>query len=113
MQHEVIKEILLSLGDGELDQTETELITSHMNDCAECRAVFKRWELIRSAFSAVSMPEPFEEFINQTMNRIAALEKPVHEPREWALPRWLLLLIGYGFAIILCLRLLKSGNLLL
>ncbi|MBI4388104.1 MAG: zf-HC2 domain-containing protein [Candidatus Omnitrophica bacterium] len=104
MDHQSIKEKLLSYKDPELSTAEREQITLHLTSCEDCRSAFARWEAVRSKFKALPSARSSEAFVNQVMARLDALEKVeptivVSEQRPFL--RWLLPLTGYAFAFFL------------
>ncbi len=101
MNHQNIKDKLLSFRDPELSEEERGEIAAHLPLCEECRGVLSRWETAQTAFGSVSL-EPSETFVGGVMNQLAALEEAqTRAGNRWALADWLLPVLGYGFAFAL------------
>ncbi len=102
MDHHKIKEKLLAFHDPELSNEERQELKNHISQCAECRAIAKRWEMISSTLDRSFSIEPSEAFVNNVMNRLANSEE-AQAPTisRWALPKWLFPALGYGFAFFL------------
>ena len=102
VDHESVKETLLAFHDAELPEKERLAIGAHLSSCTECRNTLKRFEMISSAFKRSFPVESSETFVNSVMNRLTNLEEAkTSVVSSWMLPKWLLPILGYGFAFFL------------
>lgn len=99
MNHDEIKDRLLSFEDAELDPREKVLLAEHLKDCGECRARLESWKQSSRALTDVKDPAPSEKFVLNVMQNVEALEAKSHY--GWKIPEWLLPAAGYAFAAVL------------
>ncbi len=102
MDHETIQEKLIEYRNGAVSQAEKLEISSHLEKCQECGMVLKAWEQMNPPVLKKHIQQTGEWFVHQTMNRIEALETAEPEPKpRWALPKWLVPVLGYSLAFFL------------
>lgn len=90
MTHGLLKEKLFALYDGELPEGERQEVLVHLDDCPECRQVYKRWEKIAKTFFRPPMPQTSEAFVQRVMERVETLTEPERVRRRvrWS-ARWI------------------------
>ena len=103
MDHETIKDNLLTFRDAELPSAQRQEIQAHLQACEDCKNILARWDVAAAEFKQTSLLPASGVFVNNVMGRLAALEKemPSPAPRRWSFVNWLLPLLGYGLAFFL------------
>lgn len=107
MDHKTIKDNLFSVYDPETGNAERQEILSHCKTCDECRARMIQWDKLRQIFSKSDTLEASPSFVNSVMAHLPekTWEDIPSESRnlfpQIKIPHWLLMPLGYGFAIIL------------
>jgi anti-sigma factor RsiW len=87
--HEVMKNKMFALYDGELAEAERKEAEAHLASCPECRSSYEQWQKTAKAFFKPVPAESSDFFVSQVMNRIKALEKP-RQIKPWVIKvRWL------------------------
>jgi len=100
VNHERMKDMVFSLYDGELGETDRSLAEEHVASCRECRQEYENWQGIsRSIFAPGQVPVG-ESFVQSVMRRIRVDEEtPPH--LGWSpFQRWATA-FGYGLAVLL------------
>lgn len=102
MNHQNLKDKLFLYNDPELAEAEREELTSHLSECGECRNLLGQFNSIQKTFPKISSSHSSETFVNQVMNKVAALESDQPSRAfQIPLPRWVFPALGYGFALFL------------
>src|SRR5689334_21757642 len=99
MNHDLLREKLFVYFDAETAAEEKREVEAHVDLCADCREIFKRWQTAAGVFQQAGN-RPSEGFVYQVMERIADSEKRtsgVSVPKPVFL-KWLLPVLGYTFA---------------
>ena len=98
--HEVLKEKVFALYDGELAGDARQEAEAHLKSCSECRAMVERWMTTATVFFKESRPMASEFFVQCVMDRIKLLERPrrmVWPALEW---RWLVPAFGVAAGVL-------------
>jgi hypothetical protein len=103
MDHQKIQTLLLTLDFPGLSPEEHRKAMAHIQECAECRGLFVRWERIQGVLSSAGAVTAPEGMVHKVMGRLADLEADAGEPAAIfrPLPQWLYPSLGYAFAFLL------------
>ena len=91
MDHELMKERVLALYDGELTGDVRREAENHLAGCAECRRSYEQWRSMAKGLFRDPQVQPSELFVSWVMERIDALERFRHAVPwtirlRWAVP---------------------------
>lgn len=103
----VLLEALSAYLDGELDAEEAEKIKTHMDNCAECRAVYERLAALSDDIGSVETEAP-EDLHQRIMTAVRSTGKVKKKATLQSRLRRCGLWIGAGVAAMLCLVLIGS-----
>lgn len=92
MSHDDLKELVLELGDAELEAPRRAEAEAHLTACPECRGLLQAWRRSRAALFAPS-PAPTRQ--ETELFARAVMERTAARPSPWA---WLVPTIGLAFA---------------
>ncbi len=114
MNHDEIKEKLFALYDNEVTPQERVVITAHLKECGECRALLTSWEsTAKTLFQSPTLSSRFEEKMQERLQKSPVVygrsEKEIEsvetdDIRSPGLFRWLvpaLALASIGFLFVL------------
>ncbi len=102
MDHEILREKLMEYRDEDFPASERDEISGHLKNCSECQEFLRSWEQIAALSKQGSFKHNGDWFVNQVISRIEALETPHAKPgARWSLPKWLVPVAGYSFALFL------------
>lgn len=90
--------MISQLVDGELHDSATEEVRSHMNRCDDCRTFYERLLSLNEDFRVVGSVLPNTALAERVKDRIASLEAD-RTPRQW-IPSWVQLPLVA--AVLLC-----------
>ena len=92
--HELMKDKVLALYDGELSTAESKEAQAHLESCTECSQAYEKWEKTAKLFFKGIKSEASEAFVFRVMERVEALESP-RKSRPWVITlRWLAPAVG-------------------
>jgi anti-sigma factor RsiW len=90
MDHETMRDHVLSLQDPEVSEGERHELTAHLEQCAECRAMLQRWERVSMGLARLPEPRVSEAFVQAVMAHLepsrAALARRRWHPVRWRVP---------------------------
>ena len=98
-----IKNCILLMEAGELEPSHRAVITSHVENCADCKTFYDEQQLItRLADKALPTAEPSQDVINAILNQ-ARTEHSIPEKKVIAFPSFATQLMAYAacFAVVL------------
>lgn len=103
MNHKKIQEKLSAFREGELEGRERQEIAGHLSQCGECRLRLEQWGRIRAVLSQAAVTGDGENFVEQTMVRLQALDREAAPAFRvsFQLPKWLYPAVGYAFALMM------------
>ena len=102
MNHDLIKNDLSALCDGELSASRRGEVEAHLLTCAECRSFYENWKAVSTALFA-RRPEPASSdfFVRQVMDKI---EIPAVCPQKtWIPVQWFAPSVGIAAMLLLAL----------
>ena len=116
MNHEILKDKLFVLYDGELSGEDRRLIENHLAGCADCSRTHAQWQRTAKAFFRVPQVEVSEAFVQRVMDRIKEdikeKESPLREvPIPWTVRiRWMVPALGLACVLLLVLGVLGPAQ---
>jgi len=109
-----MKDRILALYDGELDEATGREVRAHLTDCPECRELYEGWEKTAKLMFAAPKPAASEFFVQSVMNRIHELAEPKRESRlRWNISlEWLVPAVGLALLFLAVLPFPSSSGVL-
>jgi len=105
MNHELIKEDVFALYDGQLSSARTQEIQAHLQVCSACRDLLENWKKISDLFVPAFHFEQSELFVRQVMRRVRVLSQKEERMdwghfSRWAFPTLAMSVIGFMAVLI-------------
>lgn len=80
--HNELRELLPLAAAGALAEHQALAVRQHVNECAECKEIFERWEQLAGVCAALP-PVPFPDWLTQkTLDRVSQ-SRQAAEDRRW------------------------------
>jgi anti-sigma factor RsiW len=102
MDHEMIKDKIFELYDGELAGGKRQEALAHLNGCQECRELYQGWAKTAKVFFKAPAAQSSEYFVHRVMERVHELETPKPTVRWGLFPRplgWFVPAVGLAVAL--------------
>jgi anti-sigma factor RsiW len=99
MEHNMIREKVLLLRDGELRASEASGLEAHLEECSSCRALYKTSGSIGPVLFDEPLPPPSEDFVSGVMTLVdhVDVEEPIVNGIDLPL-RWWVPAFSFGLA---------------